>query len=293
MIRFLAGKECPESSRAWKSSYPTLEKTNLAVHQLRSGQSSLQFLKAENKRIVVKTFDSHKDFQNEMNVSSYLKGCPFVLQPICTMSELDEIVYHQALDGDLLKYRHSDGLSYNDLVNICAQIVQGIGAIHNVGYLHMDIKPENIVREGRSIWLIDLGLASPIRTAQRKVGTPRTMSPECLLGWARQMPISVASDWWSVGVTIFYLFARFFQLPPNTHYKYFPYRILYNEEGEAVQFQWPPMPPFYFPPALFDLLFGYGGLLSFSFSARLYDPLTLLKHPFFNNQHVMAASPWP
>jgi len=84
------------------------------------------------------------------------------------------------------------------------QLAGAVNALHDVGRLHRDIKPTNILvtRSGRLV-LLDFGvmsdLAAPDDHGPSIVGTPLYMSPEQAAGRA----LSPASDWYSVGVVVY------------------------------------------------------------------------------------------
>jgi hypothetical protein len=84
-------------------------------------------------------------------------------------------------------------------------IAGGLGAIHDAGIIHRDVKPENVLRlgDGRLV-LSDFGLATltPLGSATRYVGTPLYMAPEVAAG----EPATRASDLYSLGIVLHELF---------------------------------------------------------------------------------------
>ncbi len=85
------------------------------------------------------------------------------------------------------------------------QLAEGLHALHETGKLHRDIKPSNVLitKNGRVV-ILDFGLVAEVEAkglhdSITLAGTPDYMSPE----QGAQLPISRASDWYSVGVILF------------------------------------------------------------------------------------------
>jgi len=100
-------------------------------------------------------------------------------------------------------------LPYGAALRIARQLCAGLNAVHDVGVLHRDIKPGNILLEPRgNAKLMDFGIAkpslAPIDTGEVDLitGTPEYLSPEQLLG----RPPDVRSDIYALGVVFEELF---------------------------------------------------------------------------------------
>ena len=110
------------------------------------------------------------------------------------------------IDAGDLKRRISAGVTEPDAVRYLQEIGSALAEIHEVGILHRDLKPGNIMlRSDDSIALIDFGLAKRMRLRMELTdsgeifGTPYYMSPEQGHGNG----VDNRSDIYSLGV-IFY-----------------------------------------------------------------------------------------
>jgi serine/threonine protein kinase len=110
------------------------------------------------------------------------------------------------LDGGDLRQRINEHIIAPVAVDYLRQVASALSTIHEVGILHRDLKPGNIMlRRDNTIALIDFGLAKRLRlemeiTGSGEIfGTPYYMSPEQGHGDA----VDQRSDIYSLGV-IFY-----------------------------------------------------------------------------------------
>ncbi len=79
---------------------------------------------------------------------------------------------------------------------------QGLRAMHQMGYAHCDIKPNNILRNDRGeVKVIDFGQSCKIGTVKERIqGTPDYIAPEQVT----RRPISVQTDVFNLGATLYW-----------------------------------------------------------------------------------------
>jgi serine/threonine-protein kinase len=123
----------------------------------------------------------------------------------------DNVAFYvmERLEGETLaaSLRRHHELPVSQALCIGIGIVEGLGAAHDIGIIHRDVKPPNIflTRDG-SVKLLDFGIAkvmdhsgTPITGRGVAIGTPRYMSPE----QARGAPVDGRADLYAVGLILF------------------------------------------------------------------------------------------
>jgi len=130
-------------------------------------------------------------------------------------------IHEYGVDGDIhhISMEYVEGVSLKDLLHLCgglptdvaldiaAQIVAGLTAIHDVGIMHRDVKPSNLMRTRAGlVKLMDFGIAKQLggvtlTAAGHAVGTPEYMSPEQVTG----RKLDLRTDIYTTGIAMFEL----------------------------------------------------------------------------------------
>lgn len=118
-----------------------------------------------------------------------------------------------------------DQLKRPDLpvVQIASQIAIAIASMHEKGFLHLDIKPENILLKNNEVFLSDFGTASTKNDKQRHLKYVSTYSaPEQAKNYEETTEIIVGSEFtseksdsWALGIVLYRLFRTQRQESPS------------------------------------------------------------------------------
>jgi len=130
----------------------------------------------------------------------YVRKCNKLIK-IRRMFKVREMLLSMELfDGQSLE----DGptLSLVDVLLVFRMVAGGLNAMHQQGFAHCDIKPNNILlsRSG-SIKIIDLGQSCRIGTVKPRIqGTPDYIAPEQV----RRKPLGPKTDVFNLGATMYW-----------------------------------------------------------------------------------------
>lgn len=121
----------------------------------------------------------------------------------------DLYIVYEHIDGESLRRwagSDADRHRVREMVRVVAQAAAGLSAVHEVGLLHRDIKPGNIlVRADGVVKVCDLGLADApgVQPTDALTGNVVLMSPERLIHGDQES--SVRSDVYSLGGVLYWL----------------------------------------------------------------------------------------
>ncbi|MEM0915657.1 MAG: serine/threonine-protein kinase [Planctomycetota bacterium] len=113
-----------------------------------------------------------------------------------TVRVLMEYVEGKPLD----QFRTADVAVQADL---CRQVGEGLAAMHDLGYVHADMKPNNVmVTDEGQVKIIDFGQSCPLHTRKERIqGTPDYIAPEQV----RKESLTAQTDVFNLGATMYWL----------------------------------------------------------------------------------------
>lgn len=132
---------------------------------------------------------------------------------VCRVYDVGEIdglafISMEYVDGENLRslLQRIGHLPQEKGVELARQLCHGLAAIHAQGLVHRDLKPTNVMVDGRGRARITdfglAGLAQELAAAGARAGTPAYMPPEQLAGRG----VTVRSDLYSLGLVLYEIF---------------------------------------------------------------------------------------
>jgi len=123
------------------------------------------------------------------------QGVPFLVMELLDGQTLDSVV------------KRAPQTSLDERVRWIIKAAEGLGAAHERGIVHRDVKPSNLMLTRTGVKVLDFGVAKAAfdrnkeLTGDNAVGTAQYMAPEQLMG----EPVDPRCDVWALAVTLYRL----------------------------------------------------------------------------------------
>lgn len=164
---------------------------------------------------LAKDKESRERFEREAQAAAVLNHPNIVT--VYEIGEFENQIYisMEYLEGELLRDKidnhnsTSTEIPIEEIINISAQICEGLEKAHQAGIVHRDIKPGNIIIDkDNRVKILDFGLAklkgvSQLTKENSTIGTIQYMSPE----ESRGEIVDARTDIWSFGVVLYEMLA--------------------------------------------------------------------------------------
>lgn len=144
--------------------------------------------------------------QNDFDISSRVQHPSLrrsiELRRVRKLFQIRELhVIMEYVDGRTLE--QVGALGSHGLLGVFTRVAQGLDALHKLGYIHTDIKPNNIMitTEGE-VKIIDFGQSCPIGHIKGRIqGTPDYIAPEQV---EKGAPLDQRTDVFNLGATLYW-----------------------------------------------------------------------------------------
>jgi serine/threonine protein kinase len=190
------------------------------------------------RKVDVVRYKQEKHVMNERWLLAKL-NFPFIIRLYAAFQDSKNLylLLEYAIGGELYSYlRRAGRFSLSTTKFYAAEIMMAIEYLHNMDIAYRDLKPENLLLDGRGhIKLSDFGFAKlvPDRT-WTLCGTPEYLAPEIIANRGHGKGV----DWWALGVLIYEMLAGYppfyDQTPFATYEKILAGRLLFPSHFDPL-----------------------------------------------------------
>jgi len=117
-------------------------------------------------------------------------GMPYIAMELVAGGSLDQIMRNSGAHTDIPR-----------VMKICEQVAQALRCAADQGFVHGDVKPENVLLDSNgNAKLVDFGLAAMQKDTNEIWGTPYYIAPEKV----KKEPVDYRADMYSLGGTLYH-----------------------------------------------------------------------------------------
>jgi len=160
-------------------------------HVLRKKEKDIRFIEQMETEYEVSKQFTHPNLRRSYDLK---------INKTILLRKTEAFLVMELFDGKPLDVRPPGSML--ETVDTFIQAAQGLKAMHALGYVHCDIKPNNILRDGKgTVKVIDFGQSAKIGVVKERIqGTPDYISPEQV----ERRPITVQTDIYNLAATVYW-----------------------------------------------------------------------------------------
>ena len=160
-------------------------------HVVRTDQKDIRFIEQMETEYQISRLFTHPNLRRSYELKIIKTMLLKVSEAFLVMELVDGKPLDMRLPNDMM-----------DILDTFIAAAQGLRAMHQMGYAHCDIKPNNLLRNDRGdVKVIDFGQSCRIGTVKERIqGTPDYIAPEQVT----RRPISVQTDVFNLGATLYW-----------------------------------------------------------------------------------------
>lgn len=160
-------------------------------HVVREGPKDIRFVEQMEAEFEISKQFTHPNLRRSFDLK---------IQKTLLLKVTEAFLVMELFNGVALDMRPPKALQ--EACDTFIQAAQGLQQMHSMGYVHCDIKPNNILRDPSGhVKVIDFGQSCKIGTVKERIqGTPDYIAPEQV----HRKPVSHKTDLYNLGSTIYW-----------------------------------------------------------------------------------------
>jgi len=160
-------------------------------HVVRTDQKDIRFVEQMETEFEISRQFTHPNLRRSYDLK---------IQKTMLVKTAEAFLVMELVDGKPLDVNPPRDMM--DTLDVFIGAAQGLRAMHQMGFAHCDIKPNNILRNDKGeVKVIDFGQSCRLGTVKERIqGTPDYIAPEQVT----RRPISVKTDVFNLGATLYW-----------------------------------------------------------------------------------------
>jgi serine/threonine-protein kinase len=183
------------ASRIYLVSHPDTKQVYALKHVVRRSEKDDRF---------IEQLEAEYEVGRSVNHPALRRSVEFKVNRTLLRKVTDAALVLELFDGQPLDENPPQRLTA--MVECFVQVGQALEALNHAGYVHCDLKPNNIlINVAGQVKVIDLGQACACGTAKKRIqGTPDYIAPEQV----KCQPVTARTDVYNLGATMYWLLTR-------------------------------------------------------------------------------------
>ena len=178
-------------STIYAVSDPQTRQTFALKHVVRASDKDLRFIEQVEVEFEISRLFNHPNLRKSFDLK--------IIKSLL-MKKNEAFLLMELVDGKPLDVRPPTDMM--DILETFIRAANGLKSMHQMGFVHCDIKPNNILRNDKGeVKIIDFGQSCKIGTVKERIqGTPDFIAPEQV---ARR-PVTIQTDVFNLGATLYW-----------------------------------------------------------------------------------------